>query len=159
MRVDADQAKAEWAKAGGATRALRYELRQLEQQQRAVDEVMTGLGQGMMIAGAAIGLGLGLAAKSAIEWESAWTGVAKVVDGSPEQMAALESELRDLATTLPQTHAEIAGVAAAAGQLGVAREDIAEFTQVMVAMGVSTDIASEDAAMGMARLMNIMQTA
>lgn len=159
MRVDADQAKAEWAKAGGATRALRYELRQLEQQQRAVDEVTTGLGQGMMIAGAAIGVGLGLAAKSAIEWESAWTGVAKVVDGSPEQMAALEDELRGLATTLPQTHAEIAGVAAAAGQLGVAREDIAEFTQTMVAMGVSTDIASEDAAMGMARLMNIMQTA
>lgn len=159
MRVDADQAKAEWARAGNATRKLRYELRQLEQQQQAVDNAMTVLGQGMVVTGAAIGVGLGLAAKAAVEWESAWTGVAKVVDGSPEQMAALEDELRGLATTLPQTHAEIAGVAAAAGQLGVAREDISEFTQTMVAMGVSTDLASEDAAMSMARLMNIMQTA
>ncbi|KPC73385.1 hypothetical protein ADL26_13615, partial [Thermoactinomyces vulgaris] len=40
-----------------------------------------------------------------------------------------------------------------------AREDIAQFTETVVAMGVSTDLASEDAAMGMARLMNIMQTA
>lgn len=159
MRVDADQAKAEWAKAGGATRMLRHELRKLEQQQQAVDDAMTGLGTGMVVSGAAIGLGLGLAARAAIEWESAWTGVVKVVEGTPEQLADLEGELRNLATTLPQTHKEIAGVAAAAGQLGVARKDIAQFTEVMVAMGVTTDLASEDAAMSMARLMNIMQTA
>ncbi|WP_346266113.1 hypothetical protein, partial [Glycomyces rutgersensis] len=51
MRVEADQAKAEWAKAGGATRALRYELRQLEQQQHAVDSAMTAMGIGMAGAG------------------------------------------------------------------------------------------------------------
>lgn len=159
LRVEADQAKAEWAKAGGATRVLRLELRQLEQQQQAVDDAMTAMGQGMVVAGAAIGVGLGVAAKAAVEWESAWTGVAKVVNGSPEEMAALEEELRGLATTLPQTHTEIAGVAAAAGQLGIAQKDIAQFTEVMVAMGSSTDLASEEAAMSMARLMNIMQTA
>lgn len=159
MRVDTEQAKKEWKATEGTVRGFASHLRKLEQQQRAVDDAMTGLGQGMVVSGAAIGLGLGLAAKAAIEWESAWTGVAKVVDGSPEQMAALEEELRGLATTLPQTHAEIAGVAAAAGQLGIAREDIAQFTQTMVAMGVSTDLASEDAAMSMARLMNIMASA
>jgi len=158
MRVEADQAKAEWAKAGGATRALRYELRQLEQQQRAVDSAMTAMGIGVAGAGVAIGAGLTVASRAAIQWESAWTGVAKVVDGSPEEMAALEEELRGLATTLPQTHGEIAAVAAAAGQLGVAKEDIAQFTETMVAMGVATDLSSEDAAMGMARLMNIMQS-
>lgn len=159
MRVDTEQAKKEWAKTGQSVRGFYAELRKLEAQQRAVDEVMTGLGTGMVASGAAIGVGLGLAAKAAIEWESAWTGVVKVVDGTPEQLASLEGELRDLATTLPQTHAEIAGVAAAAGQLGIARKDIAQFTEVMVAMGVSTDLASEDAAMSMARLMNIMQSA
>lgn len=159
MRVDTEQAKKEWAKTGQSVRGFYAELRKLEQQQQAVDDAMTGLGVGMVASGAAIGLGLGLAAKAAIEWESAWTGVVKVVQGTPEQLAALEGELRNLATTLPQTHKEIAGVAAAAGQLGVARKDIAQFTEVMVAMGVTTDLASEEAAMSMARMMNIMQTA
>lgn len=158
MRVEADQARAEWLKTAGATRQMRAELRALEQQQRAVDDAMTMLGVGTAAAGASIAVGLGLATRAAVGWESAWTGVAKVVDGTPEQMADLEEELRGLATTLPQTHAEIAEVAAAAGQLGIAREDIAQFTETMVAMGVSTDLSSEQAAMGMARLMNIMQT-
>lgn len=159
MTADPEGFKKGMAAAGQSTRGFWKELRKLEEQQRAVDEVMTAVGTGMVASGAAIGLGLGVAAKAAIDWESAWTGVAKVVDGSPEQMAALEAELRGLATTLPQTHEEIAGVAAAAGQLGIAREDITEFTQVMVAMGVSTNLASEEAATALARMMNIMQTA
>lgn len=159
MTADPEGFKKGMREAGKDSNQFWRELKKLEKQQAAVDDMMTGFGQGMVVTGAAIGVGLGLAAKAAVEWESAWTGVAKVVDGSPEQMAALEGELRDLATTLPQTHAEIAGVAAAAGQLGIARKDIAQFTETMVAMGVSTDLSSEQAAMSMARLMNIMQTA
>ncbi len=159
MTADPEGFKKGMREAGRDSNQFYKELRKLEQQQQAVDKVMTGSGVALMGFGAAVGVGLGLAAKAAIDWESAWAGVAKVVDGSPEQLAALEGELRGLATILPQTHAEIAGVAAAAGQLGIAREDITDFTRTMVAMGVSTDLASEDAAMGMARLMNIMQTA
>lgn len=159
MTADPQGFKKGMEAAGQSSRAFYKELRELEQQQQAVDDVMTASGTVMLGFGAAAGIGLGLAAKAAIDWESAWTGVAKVVDGSPEQLAALETELRDLATTLPQTHAEIAGVAAAAGQLGIAREDITEFTETMVAMGVSTNLASTDAATALARMMNIMGTA
>jgi TP901 family phage tail tape measure protein len=159
MTADPEAFKKGMREAGRDSKLFWKELKELEKQQKAVDEVMTVGGTVMVGFGAAAAAGLAVAAKAAIEWESAWTGVAKVVDGSPEQLAALEEELRGLATTLPQTHAEIAGVAAAAGQLGIAREDIAEFTETMVAMGVSTDLSSEQAAMSMARLMNIMQTA
>lgn len=159
MTADPEGFKKGMRAAGEDSKQFYKQLKELEQQQRAVDAVMNGAGVTMLGYGAAVGVGLGMATKAAIGWESAWTGVLKVVDGSPEQMAALEEELRGLATTLPQTHAEIAGVAAAAGQLGIARKDIAQFTEVMVAMGVSTDLASEDAAMSMARLMNIMQSA
>ena len=160
-RMSADPAafKKGMREAGEDSKLFYKQLKELEKQQKAVDEVMTTSGTAMVGFGVAAGAGLALAAKAAIDWESAWTGVVKVVDGSPEQLDALEGQLRDLATVLPQTHEEIAGVAAAAGQLGIARQDIAQFTEVMVAMGVSTDLASEDAAMGMARLMNIMQTA
>lgn len=159
MTADPEGFKRGMREAGQNSRAFYKELKQLEEQQQAVDSMMTATGVTAMGFGVAVGAGLTLAAKAAIGWESAWAGVAKVVDGTPEQLASLEGELRDLATTLPQTHAEIAGVAAAAGQLGIAREDIADFTRTMVAMGVSTDLASEDAAMSMARLMNIMQSA
>lgn len=159
MSADPEAFKRGMREAGRDSKLFWKELKELEKQQKAVDEVMTVGGAVMVGFGAAAAVGLATAAKAAIDWESAWTGVAKVVDGSPEQLAALEEELRGLATTLPQTHAEIAGVAAAAGQLGIAREDIAEFTETMVAMGVSTDLSSEQAAMSMARLMNIMQTA
>ena len=130
----------------------------LERAMRDQEEAAADLGKGMLAAGAAIAAGLGLAAREAIQWESAWAGVAKVVDGSPEQMAALEAQLRQLATTLPATHEEVAAVAEAAGQLGVKRQDIAKFTEVMIAMGVSTNLTADEAATAMARFANIMGT-
>ncbi len=145
--------------AEASARVFERELARLEAQQRRVDQAMEQVGRGMLTFGAAIAAGLALAVKAAIDWESAWTGVAKVVDGSPEQLAALEEQLRDLTLVLPQSGAEIAGVAAAAGQLGIARQDIADFTRVMVNLGVATDLTSEQAADSLARLMNIMQTA
>lgn len=109
---------------------------------------------GMATAGA-----LALSAKAAIDWESAWVGVQKTVDGSASEMAALEGELREMAKTLPIAHEEIAGVAAAAGQLGVKREDIASFTRTMIDLGQSTNLAAEEAATAIARFSNIMGTA
>src|SRR3546814_2429006 len=93
---------------------------------------MEGAGRVILGMAGATAAGLLLATNAAMDWESAWAGVKKTVDGSPEQMAALESELRQLARTLPATHTEIAAVAEAAGQLGVKREDISAFTKVMI---------------------------
>jgi len=127
----------------------------MAREQRAAMEVA---GKSAVMFGAVVAAGLAVSAKAAIDWESAWAGVMKTVDGSPAEMQALEDSLRGLATTLPATHEEIAGVAEAAGQLGVARGDIVEFTKVAVAMGVSTNLSSDDAATGLARLSNIMGT-
>lgn len=102
---------------------------------------------------------LGLATKAAIDWESAFAGVRKTVDGSDAEIAALEDELRELARTLPATHAEIAATAEAAGQLGVAREDIASFTRTMVDLGETTNLSADEAATSIAQMMNVMQTA
>lgn len=101
----------------------------------------------------------GLAVKAAIDWQSAWTGVTKTVDGSAEEMAALEDQLRSLTGVLPATHEEIAGVAEAAGQLGVAREDVAAFTKTMIDLSETTNLTADEAATSIAQLMNVMQTA
>jgi TP901 family phage tail tape measure protein len=116
------------------------------------------LGKSAMIAGTAVAAGVALSVKAAVQWESAWAGVAKTVEGNVEQMAALEGELRQLATTLPATHTEIAAVAEAAGQLGIKREAIAGFTKVMIDLGETTNLTADEAATSMAQLANIMGT-
>lgn len=140
--------------AKAATGDLITELSKSEQQRQNMQK----LGTGLLVAGAGIAAGLGLATKAAIDWETAWAGVVKTVDGSEAQLAALEDELREMARTLPQSHAEIAAVAEAAGQLGVATDDIASFTRTMVDLGVATNMTSEQAAFAIARMTNIMST-
>ena len=121
--------------------------------------ILEDIGKASIVFGAASLAGLGVATKAAADWETAWTGVLKTVDGSPEQLNALEESLRGLATTLPATHQEIAGVAEAAGQLGVKTADVASFTKTMIDLGVSTNLSAEEAAASIAQLSNIMGTA
>lgn len=117
------------------------------------------LGSTATRAGAAIGIGLGFATKAAIDWESAWAGVTKTVDGTPEQMAEVEQSLRDLTRVLPATHEEIAAVAEAAGQLGVARDDLIGFTKVAIDLGETTNLSADEAATSLAQFSNVMGTA
>lgn len=102
--------------------------------------------------------GLALSVKAALDWESAWTGVLKTVDGTPAQLAKVEDGLRSLARQLPISHTELAGVAEAAGQLGIATDDVVDFTKVMVDLGQTTNLSAEEAATSLARIMNIMGT-
>lgn len=105
-------------------------------------------------------IGMGAAAiKSGIDWESAFTGVRKTVDGTASQMANLESELRSMTSSMPASHKEIAAVAEAAGQLGIKVDNIADFTEVMVKLGDTTNVIGQEGAINMARFMNVMQTA
>jgi len=95
--------------------------------------------------------------KFAMDWESAFAGVRKTVDASEPALRRLESGLRSMATQLPATHEEIAGVAEAAGQLGIKVPNIESFTRTMVDMGETTDLSANSAAEALARLGNIMQ--
>lgn len=96
------------------------------------------------------------AVKSAMDWEVAWTGVLKTVDGTSVQLATLEDDLRGLAKETGFAHREVAAVAEAAGQLGISTGGVADFTETMLAMGVSTNLGAEEAATGLARFRNIM---
>ena len=120
----------------------------------ALDEVGRSAGR-LALGGAAALTSL---AAAGIRWESDWTGVTKTVDGTISQMAELESGLRGLAKTLPASHSEIAGVAEAAGQLGVAREDIVDFTKTMIDLGETTNLTADQAATDIAQISNVMGT-
>lgn len=132
--------------------------RENERRQAAQLMGMERLGRGFTAMGLLAAAGMGLAAKAASDWESAWAGVTKTTTGTADEMADLERSLRDLTKILPATHEEIAAVAEEAGALGVARQDLAAFTKTAIDLGETTDLSANDAANGLARLGNVMGT-
>ena len=101
---------------------------------------------------------LAASAREAINWESAFAGVRKTVTATEAEYSQLSDTLLAMARRMPATRTEIAGVAEAAGQLGIAKEDIASFTEIAIGLGTATNLSSDEAATGLARLSNIMGT-
>lgn len=97
------------------------------------------------------------AAKSAIEFETAFTGVEKTVNATPEQLEELKNGIRNMAKEIPSSTIEISEVAEAAGQLGIQTENILSFTRAMIDLGNSTNLTSDEAASELAKFANIMQ--
>lgn len=118
----------------------------------------TGLVNSKLIGAAGLAFAIKSTADAAIEWESAFAGVRKTVDGTETEMAALEQGLRDMSTEIPVAATELASVAEAAGQLGVETQNIESFTETMAQLGVTTNLTATDAATQLARFANIMGT-
>ena len=114
-----------------------------------------GAGKKLSAFSIATGSALVGCAKSAIDFEDAFTGVEKTVDGTEEQMAELKQGIRDMAKEIPSTTTEISAVAEAAGQLGIKTEDILSFTRVMIDLGNSTNVSAEEAASSLAKFANV----
>ena len=95
---------------------------------------------------------------ASIEFESAVTGVYKTVEGTPEQLQAISNGIKEMSTQLPASTTEIAAVAEAAGQLGIATDDVLTFSRVMLDLGESTNLSADEAATALARFANITGT-
>lgn len=98
-----------------------------------------------------------VAIKSSVDFESAFAGVRKTVDATEPEFAALRDSIRNMAKEMPASAVSIAGVAEAAGQLGIKKENILEFTKTMIQLGATTNLSAEQAATAMAQLANVMQ--
>ena len=94
---------------------------------------------------------------ASIEFESALTGVFKTVDGTDQQLAKITAEIKQMALEVPTSTTELAGIAEAAGQLGIQVDNITAFTRVMADLGVATNISSSEGAMALAQFANIVQ--
>lgn len=116
-----------------------------------------GAGKKLSAFSIATGTALVGCAKSAIDFEDAFTGVEKTVDGTEEQMAELKQGIRDMAKEIPSTTTEISAVAEAAGQLGIKTENILDFSKAMIDLGNSTNLTADEAASQLAKFANIMQ--
>lgn len=94
-------------------------------------------------------------AQASMDFETAVTGVAKTTDLTDEELAAMADSIRSLSTEIPATAEEISAVAEAAGQLGIQKEALLDFTETMVMLGTSTNMTADEAATALARFANI----
>jgi TP901 family phage tail tape measure protein len=106
---------------------------------------------------ATVAIGAATAASIAVgsDFESAFAGVKKTVDATDEEYAKLRQDILDMSEVIPSSATEIAGVMEIAGQLGIATDSLTDFTETMINMGVSTNLAAEDAATALARFANV----
>lgn len=94
-------------------------------------------------------------AQASIDFESAITGVAKTTDLTDEELAAMSDSIKALSTEIPATTEEIAAVAEAAGQLGIQKDVLLDFTEIMTMLGTATNMTADEAATALARFANI----
>ena len=99
--------------------------------------------------------GLTLVAKAAMDFEAAMAGVKKTVDGSPEQIQALSTQIKQLSIELGLSSEAVADIAAQGGQLGVPIEQLGAFTEMAGKMSVAFGISADEAAESAAQLANV----
>lgn len=107
---------------------------------------------------AIVGVGT-MSAQAGIGFESAFAGVKKTTDATAEEYAQLREEILAMTREIPAAGEEIAGVAEAAGQLGIEKENLLSFSRTMIDLGESTNMASEEAASDLAKFANITKMA
>ena len=94
--------------------------------------------------------------KVAMDFESSMAEVRKVVDfDTPQQFKQMGDDLLQMTHRIPMTGRELAQIAASGGRLGIARKDIANFTETVSKMSVAFDMAADQAGDSMAKLANV----
>lgn len=125
-----------------------------------IEGTFRGLSRGLGFAAAAGGVAsLGLAIRStvnaSIAFEDSFAGVRKTVDATEPEFRELAAGFRGMARDIPVAVTEINKIGESAGQLGVAKDAILDFTRTIADLSVTTDLTADAAADSFARLANI----
>lgn len=94
-------------------------------------------------------------ADASIAFESAMTGVAKTTNFTNEEFAAMSDEIKAMSTEIPATTEELALIAETAGQLGIQKNSLLDFTEIMAMLGTATNMTADEAATMLAQFASI----
>lgn len=126
------------------------------EQLKTLGSKVEAVGKSLRVVSALAGGALVGIAKSAMDFEDAWVGVTKTVEGTDTTpLEKVRQDIIDMSKETGIAKGEIAGVAQVAGQLGISADDLSEFTRVMVNLGVATDLTAEESAEAIAKIANI----
>ena len=137
---------------GKAEKALESYADKADKVGTATEKVGKTLTQSVTAPIAALGA---YAIKAEIDFESAFTGVRKTVDATEEEYAELERAIKDMSLEIPSASEDLAGVMEIAGQLGILRENLVDYTKTVVNLDNTTNLSTEEAATQIAQFANV----
>ncbi|RSC37355.1 phage tail tape measure protein [Agrobacterium sp. FDAARGOS_525] len=96
--------------------------------------------------------GLEATAGAAISFESAFADVKKVVEANEEQFENMRRSIRRMSGEIPLAANDIAALFAAAGESGIATEDLQSFAEMAARVGIAFDLGAGEAGESLAKL-------
>lgn len=96
--------------------------------------------------------GIGGTVGAAMKFEQAFADVRKVVDGTPAQLSVVRSEILGLSKELPVTADGLASIYAAAGQSGVALQELTKFSEMAAKVSVAWDTSQGETGDALAKI-------
>jgi TP901 family phage tail tape measure protein len=159
LRVDTDQGTAEIVDWGDQ---YSDQMERAEKSTGRVADATAKMARTAGVALTAVGAAVAMIGKksmdAAVEFESSFAGVRKTVTATDAEFADLAQGFRDMAKEIPVSVNELNRIGEAAGQLGISTGGILQFTRTMADLGVTTNMASDEAATALARFSNIVGT-
>lgn len=133
---------------GGALAALNRQTSQTMAPFRGIG------GQLLAFGGAYLGVTKGISSTvgAAIEFESAFADVKKVVNASDEQFQNMSRTIKSMSRELPMTSVEIAQLFAAAGESDIPVEELKSFAEMASRVGIAFDMSAGEAGESLAKL-------
>ena len=129
------------------TRAQQAQARNLENRSAYRAQMMDAVALG----GALYGL-----VQPAVAFESVMADVKKVVNfDTPDQFGQMSKDVLLMSTRIPMAAEGIGAIVAAAGQAGIAREELLRFAEDAAKMGVAFDLSGQQAGAAMTGLRSI----
>ncbi len=133
------------------------EGRERMQRSLATAANLSFVGNASMQTGRRILTGMSAPIMQAVEFESAMSDVRKVVDfESPAAFKEMSEDILLLSTKVPMSTSALAMLAATGGQLGIAREDLMDFSIQAAKIGIAFDISAEKAAGALGTMQNAL---
>jgi TP901 family phage tail tape measure protein len=111
----------------------------------------------------ALGASLGAAfsikkvVQAVANYETALVGVVKTTGLAGKELTKFEEDMSAFTRRFAIGKTELLELAQAAGQLGVETKDLAKFTKIMAEMAKASDVAGEEGAKAIARLLTVTQ--
>lgn len=104
-------------------------------------------------AGYALWKGLSAPVNAAMAFESAMADIKKVVDfDTPKAFSQMGKDIREMSLRIPMAADGIAQIVAAAGQSGIAQNELTKFAEIASKVGVAWDMSASDTGQALAKL-------
>lgn len=94
--------------------------------------------------------------KAAVDIDTALTGVRKTVDGTEADYQRLKESAIEFSKSNAVSASQVLDIQALGAQLGFARDELVEFSEVVAGLDIATNIDAETAATQLAQFANVM---